>query len=161
MFGFIKEMMLITSVLAKELLVATSATHPERLIHPVIQLSTGLHDGQAIIATQWYCPPAVGYALRNSAREAASARLQIPAVINPQSTAEDPPLGSAKDREADNAVQEFKIAKASPSIDNGEKLRFSSCLTPNAASISASATLARLTEAVEPFRPVGSSAGRC
>ena len=118
--------------------------------HPVIQLKIGTQLFQLIIATQWYWPPAVGYADRNSASDAASARLHIPAVIRPHSTDTDPPLGSASESEADSAVHEFKIAKASPSIDKGEKLRLSSCLWPSAARWSASGMLLRLAS---PLRP--------
>lgn len=41
-----------------------------------------------------------------------------------------PPLGSARDRDADRAVHEFRIAKASPSIASGLKWRLSSALWP-------------------------------
>ena len=41
-----------------------------------------------------------------------------------------PPLGSARFRDADRAVQEFKMAKASPSIARGLKWRLSSALWP-------------------------------
>ncbi|KAK0935480.1 hypothetical protein LTR29_012953 [Friedmanniomyces endolithicus] len=85
------------------------------------------------------CPPAVGYALRNSAREAAKHRLHTPAVIKPHMTDVGPPLGKARDSEAESAVQEFKMAKAKPSMDNGLKLRRSSCLTPSAARWASSA----------------------
>lgn len=53
-------------------------------------------------------------------------------------TAEGPPLGRAKDILAPKAVQEFKIAKASPSMEKREKLRSSSCLRPNCANWAAS-----------------------
>ena len=56
--------------------------------------------------------------------------LQIPAVIKPQMTDVGPPLGSARFRDADRAVQEFKMAKASPSIARGLKWRLSSALWP-------------------------------
>ena len=56
--------------------------------------------------------------------------LQIPAVIKPQMTDVGPPLGSARLRDADRAVQEFKMAKASPSIARGLKWRLSSALWP-------------------------------
>ena len=54
----------------------------------------------------------------------------MPAVIKPQITDVGPPLGSARDRDADRAVQEFRIAKASPSIASGLKWRLSSALWP-------------------------------
>lgn len=50
-----------------------------------------------------------------------------------------PPLGKAREREADNAVQELRIANASPSIDSGEWWRRSSCFTPRAARCASSA----------------------
>ncbi|TKA40471.1 hypothetical protein B0A54_09420 [Friedmanniomyces endolithicus] len=50
-----------------------------------------------------------------------------------------PPLGKARDNEAESAVHEFKMAKAKPSMDNGLKLRRSSCLTPSAAKWASSA----------------------
>ena len=56
--------------------------------------------------------------------------LHIPAVIKPQMTDVGPPLGSARFKEADRAVQEFKMAKASPSIARGLKCRLSSALWP-------------------------------
>lgn len=59
----------------------------------------------------------VGYADRNSARLAARHKLQIPATIKPHNTADGPPEGSARDREAESAVQELRIVNASPSID--------------------------------------------
>lgn len=59
-----------------------------------------------------------------------SQALHIPAVIKPHITDVGPPLGSAKDKDADRAVQEFKIAKASPSIARGLKWRLSSALWP-------------------------------
>ena len=93
----------------------------------------GTHSFQLIIATQWYCPPAVGYADRNSASEAARARLQIPAVTRPQMTEVGPPEGRASEREAERAVQELRMAKARPSMARGEKLRCNSCLWPSLA----------------------------
>lgn len=75
-----------------------------------------------------YCPPAVGYAERNSAIDAARAILQIPAVMRPQRTLVEPPDGSASPSEDESAVQEFKMAKASPSIDRRLKVRLSSPL---------------------------------
>ena len=54
--------------------------------------------------------------------------LHIPAVIKPQMTEVGPPLGSARDKDAERAVHEFKIAKASPSIASGLKWRLSSAL---------------------------------
>ena len=80
----------------------------------------------------------MGYADRNSANEAAKHKLHIPAVMRPQITEVGPPDGSARDREAARAVQEFMIAKARPSIASGEKLRWSSALWPRAASCAAS-----------------------
>lgn len=56
--------------------------------------------------------------------------LHIPAVSNPHITEVGPPEGSARDSDADRAVHEFKIAKASPSIASGLKWRFSSALWP-------------------------------
>ena len=56
--------------------------------------------------------------------------LHIPAVIKPHITEVGPPLGSAKDSDADRAVHEFRIAKASPSIASGLKWRLSSALWP-------------------------------
>lgn len=53
-------------------------------------------------------------------------------------TASGPPLGRAKDILAPRAVQELRIAKARPSMENMEKFRFSSCVTPSPASIAAS-----------------------
>ena len=82
------------------------------------------------MATQWYCPPAVGYAERNSAREEARQMLQIPAVISPHITDVGPPLGSATDIDTASAVHEFRMAKAKPSIEIKEKLRCSSGLWP-------------------------------
>lgn len=41
-----------------------------------------------------------------------------------------PPESSESDRDADRAVHEFKIAKASPSIASGLKWRLSSALWP-------------------------------
>ena len=129
--------------------------HPPRiykdmLTQPVIQLSIGCHLFQLMIATQWYCPPAVGYADRNSAKDAARHKLHIPAVMRPHSTDVEPPLGSARDSDAESAVHVFKMAKASPSIEVLEKLRLSSCFTPNAARWSASAILL-LRRPVEPL----------
>jgi len=62
-------------------------------------------------------------------------------LISPQSTDVGPPLGNAKDKLAASAVHELRIAKASPSIARGEKLRFNSPLWPRAASWAASASL--------------------
>ena len=101
-----------------------------------------------MIATQWYCPPAVGYADRNSARDAARHKLHMPAVIRPQRREVEPPLGKASDIDAESAVHVFRIAKASPSIENNEKFRLSSCFTPRAArwSVSAMVLLRRPVE---------------
>jgi hypothetical protein len=89
-----------------------------------------------------YCPPAVGYAERNSAIDAAKAKLQIPAVMRPQSTLVEPPDGSARPSEDESAVQEFKMAKASPSMERRLKLRFSSPLWPRAWSCASSSSWA-------------------
>ena len=115
--------MLMMSVLASELFVATSATQPDTLIQPVIHDRPRRREGGAIMATQWYCPPAVGYADSSSARLAAKLRLHIPAVTRPQSTESGPPEGSASDREEASAVHELRIAKASPNIDHFENCR--------------------------------------
>lgn len=88
------------------------------------------------------------YAERNSASEAAKHKLHTPAVTRPQMTEVDPPLGKARDRLAESAVQEFKIANASPSIDNMEKLRCSSCLWPRPANAAASASMLALRLAI-------------
>lgn len=138
---------------------ATSAIHPETLIHPVIQERSGTYRFQEMTATQWYLscqlmsiciqfefvktywPPAVGYAERNSASDAAKHRLHIPAVMNPHITLVDPPEGSARDSEAESAVHEFKMAKASPSIDRKEKFLSSSPLCPRASSCNSSAVV--------------------
>lgn len=56
--------------------------------------------------------------------------LHIPAVIKPHITDVGPLLGSARDKDADRAVQEFRMAKASPSIASGLKWRLSSALWP-------------------------------
>lgn len=93
------------------------------------------------IAAQWYCPPALGYALRNSARLAARHRLQTPAVINPQSTEVGPPLGRARDNDVASAVHEFRMANAKPSIASGENVRFSSWVCPSWARCSASSEM--------------------
>jgi len=50
----------------------------------------------------------------------------MPAVTKPHNTATGPPEGKASDRDAASAVQEFRMAKAMPSIERGEKWRFSS-----------------------------------
>ena len=47
-------------------------------------------------------------------------RLQKPAVIKPQMTETEPPEGSAIERLVASAVQELRMAKARPSIANGE-----------------------------------------
>jgi hypothetical protein len=109
------------------------------LIHPVTQDIMRLLG--FIIAAQWYCPPADGYALRNSARLAARHRLQTPAVINPQSTEVGPPLDNDKDNEVASAVHEFRMANAKPSIASGEKVRFNSWVCPRAASCRASSEM--------------------
>lgn len=84
--------------------------------------------------------PAVGYAERNSAREVERHRLKKPAVHRPQITEVDPPEGKARLIDVESAVQELRMANARPSIDNGEKFRFSSCWIPKAARWSSSAT---------------------
>ena len=53
-----------------------------------------------------------------------------------------PPEGRAREREAERAVQEFRIAKARPSILRGEKERRSSGVGP------------RVERAVESSRPI-------
>lgn len=93
------------------------------------------------IAAQWYCPPADGYALRNSARLDARHRLHTPAVIKPQRTEVGPPLGKARDRDVASAVQEFRMANAKPSIASGENVRFNSWVCPRAARCSASSEM--------------------
>jgi hypothetical protein len=115
-------------VLISALFVATRATQPDRLIHPVTHDNCLLILGGEIMATQWYWPPAVGYAERNSASEAARERLQIPAVARPQTTETEPPEGRARDREAARAVQELRIAKARPSIVQRLKVRLKDSL---------------------------------
>jgi len=64
----------------------------------------------------------------------------MPAVTSPQSTLVEPPEGRARLREAESAVHELRIAKAKPSMLNGEKWRLSSCFLPMAASCSWSCT---------------------
>ena len=61
-------------------------------------------------------------------------------LIKPHSTDVGPPLGSASDKLAARAVQELRMAKASPSIASGEKFLFSSARWPSAASAAASAS---------------------
>ena len=56
----------------------------------------------------------------NSASEAAIHKLQIPAVAKPQMTDTVPPLGKARDRDADKAVQVFRMVNARPNMANGE-----------------------------------------
>lgn len=75
----------------------------------------------------------MGKADRNSAREAERHKLKNPAVTKPHITEVDPPEGKARLIDVDSAVQELRIAKASPSIDSGEKFRFNSCWIPRAA----------------------------
>lgn len=133
-----KEMMPTISCEASSPPEQTSAIHPATLIQPVIQLKIGTHGFHAMTATQWYCPPAVGYADRNSASDAARHRLQTPAVTRPQMTEVGPPDGRARERDADSAVQELRMAKARPSIASGEKFRCSSALWPRAARASSS-----------------------
>ena len=111
-----------------------------------MHIPDGLLDPATAAVTTIAGVGAVGYALKNSASEAARHRLQTPAVTRPQMTLVLPPLGKASEREADSAVQEFKMAKARPSMESGEKFRLSSCFTPSAARCSSSrATLARLS----------------
>lgn len=64
----------------------------------------------------------------------------MPAVTSPQSTLVEPPEGRARLREAESAVHELRMAKAKPSMLNGEKWRLSSCFLPMAASCSSSWT---------------------
>jgi len=59
----------------------------------------------------------VGQALKNSARLADKQISHTPEMTNPHSTADGPPDGRAIDKLADNAVHEFKMANARPSID--------------------------------------------
>ena len=54
-------------------------------------------------------------------------------MINPHITDVGPPLGRARDKDADRAVQEFKMAKARPNMAKGVKWRLSSALWPMAA----------------------------
>lgn len=115
--------MLMIKVLASEEFVATSATQPETLIHPVTQESPRFQPCGDMAAIQWYWPPEVGYAERNSPRLAARDKLHIPAVTKPHMTATGPPEGSASEREAARAVHEFNIANARPSIDHLENWR--------------------------------------
>ena len=75
---------------------------------------------------------------KNSAKEAAKDKLQMPATTSPQMTASGPPLGRANDILAPRAVHEFRMAKARPSMDNSEKLRCNSCLMPRLAKMAAS-----------------------
>jgi hypothetical protein len=63
-----------------------------------------------------------------------------------------PPLGRASDKLADNAVQEFKMAKASPSIESIEKFLCNSCLWPIEANAAASSAMLDLRR--ELFRPI-------
>lgn len=107
-----------------------------------------LHFFHETIAAQWYCPPAVGYAERNSAREAARHILQIPATMRPHMTELGPPDGKARVMEAARAVQVLRMAKARPSMDIIEKLRLSSCLWPSCASIAASCAMMLLRRAL-------------
>jgi hypothetical protein len=113
--------------------ISLTLTHP--VIHEIMRL-LGF-----IMAAQWYCPPADGYALRNSAKLDARHRLQTPAVINPQRTEVGPPLGNARDNDVASAVHEFKMANAKPSIASGEKVRFNSWVCPRAASCRASSEM--------------------
>jgi hypothetical protein len=63
-----------------------------------------------------------------------------------------PPLGRASDKLADNAVQEFRMAKASPSMESIEKFLCNSCLWPIEANAAASS--ARLDLRRESFLPI-------
>lgn len=83
----------------------------------------------------------IAYAERNSARDAARHKLQIPAVTRPQMTDVGPPLGKASDRLADSAVHEFRMANASPSMESMEKFLCNSCLWPIAANAAASSAM--------------------
>jgi hypothetical protein len=71
---------------------------------------------------------------RNSAREAASDKLQMPATTKPQMTDIDPPEGNASDSDAASAVQLLSMAKARPSIVHRENWRSKDCAWPNWAS---------------------------
>ena len=64
--------------------------------------------------------------------------------MRPQITEVGPPDGSARDREAERAVQLLRIAKPRPSMERGEKLRWSSALWPRAASCAVSSVLGDL-----------------
>lgn len=90
-----------------------------------------------------YCPPAVGYADRNSASDAAKHKLQMPAVTSPQMTLVEPPDGNASPIDDESAVHEFKMAKASPSMDRRLKLRFNSPLCPRACNWASSSSVCR------------------
>ena len=87
--------------------VAVKAIQPAVLIQPVTQLVMATYLRGETIAAQWYCPAEVGYAERNSARDAARQRLPIAAVTRPQMTELGPPEGRARVREAASAVHEF------------------------------------------------------
>ncbi len=134
--GCVREAIPSINVAANEDPVPTKNTHPATLNHPQIQDSNGTHRCGEIIATQWYCPPAlhnlanvsnpqlrnadetyVGYADKNSARLLDKQTLHMPDATNPHNTAEGPPDGNATDNEAESAVHELRIAKARPSID--------------------------------------------
>ena len=121
--GCISVMISTTSVLPSKPPVAVNATQAPTLIQPVAKLMARLVDGQLMMATQWYCPPAVGYADRNSAKDAAKHMLQMPAKMRPQMTALGPPDGRARLREVESAVQLLRIANARPNMESMEKLR--------------------------------------
>lgn len=78
--------------------------------------------------TQWYCPPAVGYAERNSASDKLKHKDPSVEVTRPQRTETGPPLGRATDIEIDNAVHVLSSVKDSPNRDRNVKLRSSSRL---------------------------------
>ena len=108
------------------------------LIHPVVHEQIRLSRGGATIAAQWYWPPAVGNAERNSAMERASARFPTPDTTRPQITALGPPLGSASDMETDSAVHVLRMANVKPSSEMNEKFRCSTGSWPSAATTSSS-----------------------
>lgn len=91
-------------------------------------------------ATQWYCPPAVGYADRNSARLAARQRLQVPARTRPHRTATGPPDGRANGRPAPRAAQLLRMAKERPSMDHFENCRLKDWAWPICARCASSET---------------------
>ena len=137
------------SSLASTPLVATSAIQPPMLIQPVIHDKNRLYRGGLMIATQWYCPPAVGYAERNSPIDMASATFPMPAVSRPQITDDGPPLGSARDMDTESACHESRMANASPSSEMKEKFRRSSGSCPSAMTWASSCTRRSMTTGVQ------------